>query len=85
VEWSEGLSNRVSLIIRRYIDHMQFAAYMAVWFITFFRIILVLFCTYGCIFCVLLFDLVNCAFLLLSMFCSVYIPFHCVVLCTVCV
>jgi hypothetical protein len=68
VKWSEGLRNRVSLIIIRYIDRKNFAACLAVSFIILFHIPPVLFCINSCMYCILLFNFVNNVILLCYVF-----------------
>jgi hypothetical protein len=64
-----SLIKRVSNIIRRYIDHMNFVVYMAYSFIIFPHVLLVPFyhCIYGCRFCTFLLNFVSYVFLLLCL------------------
>jgi hypothetical protein len=67
MKWSDGLSNRVSIIISRYIDHMKFTAYMVAFSLSHFLPYscgsISYNCINNCMFCMLLFNFVNYVFL----------------------
>ena len=65
VKCSEGLSNRVSTIIRREVWCLYGFIFYHILSHSFVSIF------YHCTFCMLLFDFVNCVFLLLFIYCSV--------------
>jgi len=83
VKWSEGLRNRMSVIIRRYTDHMKFycffhillvplfiIVYMVVCFVCFYLILHIM-----CYYCYVYVFLLLCMFLsryCVSLFCSAY-------------
>jgi hypothetical protein len=86
MKWSEGISQRVFIIITRYevcclydcfVYHIFSYSFSSIFY----------HCVYGCMFCMLLFNFVQ-VYLMYSYcyLCTVQcILFHCVVLCTVCV
>ena len=90
VKWSKYISNRVSIIIRSYINHIRFVAYMVVPFITFLYTFCSIsyHCTYGCMFCILLYSMYSdCNVYVFSYLCMFRFGYSVsfVVLCIVCV
>jgi hypothetical protein len=74
VKCSESLSNRVPNIIRRYIDHTKFAAFMVLLFIIFLRVLFFNHCIFFVHFCLILYVMYShcCVYV----FSVLYILFH---------
>jgi hypothetical protein len=98
VKWSEGVSNRVSIIIRRSYEVCCLYGCFVYPILSYSFVSFLYHCIYGCMFCMLLFNFVNYVFLLclciliiMCMYSYCYVSsvlgilFHCVVLCIVCV
>jgi hypothetical protein len=79
VKWSEGLSNRVSIIIRTYRSYEVCCLYDCFAYHTFFIFFgfILYHCMYDCMFYMLLFNFLNWVFLLLCLciFIFMYVPF----------
>ena len=79
MKWSEGLSNRVSIIIRRYTDHKKFHCFFHIIWVPFFIIVRVYMAVCFVCFCSILQIIYSYCYI-----CSVlFILFHCVLLCIV--
>jgi hypothetical protein len=85
LKWSEGLSNRVSISIRRYIEFSWLYGCFFEHLLSYSFGSILCHCVYGYMFCMLLFNFVKYVFLLLCMFHSVYSVSLCCSLYSLCI